>query len=332
MIYHDLPGIETKVSAISLGTAQYGSQLDEAASFALLDRFAELGGTFLDSAHIYGAWDSSGANGGCGNSEVVIGRWMKARGNRDAMVVGTKGGHPDFTTKASGMTAEMVQRHLTESLEHLQVDSIDIYWFHRDDRSIPVAEILGWVAEPCREGRIRAIGCSHWRVDRMAEALRVAGEAGLPLLRANQVAWSLAEARVKQSDGPFGEQLAMGEAMHAFHRRTGLAAAGYQSQAGGFFAAKYDDLDFGADDFPKPGLARRYGSEENLRRRAVAREIARQRGCSTNQVALAWLIRQPFPSFAIAGPGNVEQLEDTMGAAEISLTSEEMAALSGGGR
>jgi len=301
--------------------------MKEAESFAQMDRYVALGGNFLDSAHIYGAWDRNGANGGCGNSEVIIGRWMRARGCRDRMVVATKGGHPDFETKATGMTRATVLRHLHESLERLQTGHIDIYWFHRDDRAIPVAEILGWLEEPVRQGTIRALGCSHWRIDRLAEALTLAETSGLPRICASQVAWSLAQAKSTRGQGPFGEQLGVDDETRQFHVARRFPLAAYNSQADGFFAAKYDGADFSAPDFPKPGLYRRYGSALNFRRRKLAQEMAVSKGRSPNQIALAWLLAQPFPCFAVVGPRTIEQLEDSMGAAEVELSPAEVDAL-----
>jgi aryl-alcohol dehydrogenase-like predicted oxidoreductase len=327
MRYRTVSAIPQQLSCICLGTAQYGSQLSEHDSFALLDRFAEQGGTFLDSAHIYGAWDPNGSNGGCGNSELVIGRWLKARGCRERMVVATKGGHPDFATKVSGMTRDTVRRHLHESLDRLQCDSIDLYWFHRDDRAIAVAEILSWLAEPMQQGLVRAVGCSHWRIDRLEDALVAAKQFGLPRICASQVAWSLARSKSTRTDGPFGEQLGVDDETRRFHAKRQLPLAAYNSQAGGFFAAKYDGLDFHAADFPKPGLARNYGSEENLRCRALARQFAALKGCTTNQIALAWLLNQPFPSFVVIGPGNEKQLDDSMNATAVTLSDAEMQSL-----
>lgn len=324
MRYRTIDGVEKKVSAVCLGAAGYGSQTPQEEAFAFLDRFAEQGGTFLDSAHIYGAWAPEGVNGGCGNSEVVVGRWVRDRGCRKQMVIGTKGGHPDFATGATGMTRDTVLRHLHESLEHLQTDYIDIYWFHRDDRRIPVAEVLGWLKESLAQGLIRAVGCSHWREDRLAEALDVARDTKLPMVRASQIAWSLAASRTPIRDGRFGEQLAMGEATWEFHTRSGLPLVAYNSQAAGFFAAKYDGADFASPDFPKLGMARSYAGEQNLARRERAVALARSKGCSTNQVALAWLLHQPFTTVAVVGPRTLEQLDDSLQASEVSLTDEDV--------
>ena len=323
MIYRSIPSLKNSASAICLGTAQFGSQLDEKTSFTLLDRYVEMGGNFLDSAHVYGAWDTAGVNGGCGNSELVIGRWLSRgadrrgadrRGvDRRSVIIGTKGGHPDFDTKAGGLTRSILHQHLQESLDRLGTDYIDIYWLHRDDRTVPVEEILSWLEEPCRQGVIRSIGCSHWRTDRLRDASALADQTDLPVIRASQIAWSLADAKAARTDGPYGEQLAMDSDTWDFHRTTGLPLVAYSSQARGFFA--------GAS--PKPQVAEAYGSAVNWDRRHVAFELAKQKSCTPNQIALAWLLRQPFPTFGLVGPRTVEQLEDSMGAPEISLREEE---------
>ncbi|RLD08188.1 MAG: hypothetical protein DRI44_10125 [Chlamydiae bacterium] len=312
VIFRTIAGIKQLVSGVCLGTAQYGSQLDETSSYALMDRFVEKGGNFLDTAHVYGAWDKNGTNNGCGNSEVVIGRWLKSRKNRDRIIIGTKGGHPDFESKKNGMTCSILLQHLQESLDRLQTDFIDIYWFHRDNRLIPVSEILGWLEEPCKQGMIRTIGCSHWRKDRLVEAMTFSGKNNMLVLGASQIAWSLAQSRTTQVDGPYGEQLTMDKATWEFHVKSQLPLIAYNTQAAGFFAKKYDACNFTGDDFPKPELAKQYGSNLNLRYRAIAQKMAGEKGCSTNQIALAWLLQQPFPVCTIIGPRNFEQLDDSM--------------------
>jgi aryl-alcohol dehydrogenase-like predicted oxidoreductase len=324
MRYGQLAGVAKPISLICLGTGPFGSQTDEPAARRLLDSFVEHGGTFIDSAHIYGAWDDTGANGGCGNSEVVIGRWMQERGCREELVIGTKGGHPDFKTAESALTPDGLRTQLRESLEHLQTDYVDIYWLHRDDRSIPAAEILSWLKEPLASGVIRTLAFSNWRTDRIAEAGRAAEALGLPAPQASQIAWSLAGARNAVTQNRFGETLAMDEDTWAFHAETQTPIAAFSSQARGFFAAKYDDLDFHADDFPKPGLARGYGSDVNLVRRQSARELGVQKSCSTNQIALAWMLHQPFPVFPIVGPNTTEQLADSVAATDVELTETEV--------
>ena len=312
MRYQPLANLNQEASVLCLGAGHYGSQLSEKASGELLDRFAEAGGSFVDTAHIYGAWDTSGANGGYGNSETVIGRWMRERNCREQMVIGTKGGHPDFETGASGLTRNTLLRHLHESLDHLQTDFIDFYWLHRDDRTVPADEILSWLQDPLEQGLIRAVGTSHWRIDRMKQADG--------MISANQIAWSLAQPAELATTDLYGEKRAMSEAVFTFHRDTQIPIVAYQAQAGGFFASKYDDEAV----LLQSGLAETFGSELNLKNRRTACELAKEKGCTANQIALAWLLQQPFPVFPLIGPRTVEQLDDSLGALTVQLSTEEL--------
>lgn len=322
MIFRKIENIANPVSAICLGTGQYGSELDQESSFQLLDRFTELGGNFIDTAHVYGAWNKNGTNGGAGNSEVVIGRWLKQTDLRKQVVIGTKGGHPDFDTKESGMTRPILLRQLQESLDRLQTDFIDIYWLHRDERSIPVSEIFQWLEIPLRNGTIRTLGFSNWRTDRLAEAAQIAKQSGLQVM--SQISWSLAQSHFTAKTQPYGEQISMDQKTWTFHKETRLPVAAYNSQAEGFFSEKYDHLDFSAADFPRPALAEKYGRHSNLKRRNAAKELANLKGCTTNQIALAWLLHQPFPTVAIAGARTPEQLQDSIGAASVTLTNKDL--------
>jgi aryl-alcohol dehydrogenase-like predicted oxidoreductase len=277
----------------------------------MLDRFAEVGGNFIDTAHIYGAWCPNGVNGGYGNSETVIGRWMKDRDCREQMIVSTKGGHPWFENGKSSMNRETVLQQLQESLDRLQTNYVDIYWMHRDDRSVPVDEIFSWLQEPLDQGIIRSIGLSHWKIDRMEQA----GDRFI----ASQVSWSLATL-VEPIDDLFGEQLSMTDELLKYHQQRNLPSVTFNAQAGGFFAPKYDDMDF----FRASPLAQRFDSERNLKNRATACELAKEKGCSANQIALAWLLHQPLSVFALAGPNNLDQLNDSLGAMDIELSPEEL--------
>ncbi len=332
MDYLEIGGV-AGVSAICLGTGRFGSEIGECAAFAILDRFHEAGGTFLDTAHIYGAWDRRGANGGCGNSETVIGRWLKERGCRGRMVIGTKGGHPDFDTGASCMNREAVLLHLAGSLRHLGTDHVDIYFLHRDDRTLPVAEILGWFTGPLEKGWIRALGCSNWRADRLAAAREAARATGLPVIAASQVAWSLAEANTKIETGKFGEMTAMDDAAREFHCATGLPVTAYNAQAGGFFAvfAGREEEAIRADVGGKAGLVRKFGNDVTFGRLRVARRLALERGVTPNQIGLAWLRRQPFPVVPIIGPGSVAHLDEGLAAMRVALASGEVEELSRAG-
>jgi len=332
MKYAELPNIEKTLSTICLGTAFYGSEISPSDSFRLLDRFVELGGTFIDTAHVYGAWDTSGYNGGYGNSEKVIGQWLAKTGMRKKIAVGTKGAHPDLDTGVSRMNPKDINAQISESLMRLKTDCIDMYWIHTDEPSIPAGEILGMLSEHVAAGRIKAIGCSNWSIRRQQEASDAAVAPGLPEFIASQVGWSLARASSSVfRPGPVDMRY-MDPDMLQYHVETGIPVAGYSAQACGFFARKYDGLDFEAPDFPNPRLSARYGNDLSYSRRKLAVELAGEKGCSPNQVALAWMLHHPFPAFAIPSPGSLEQMDDTMKTGDIELTDEEFKSLNRGRR
>ena len=329
MKYTELPGIKKQLSAIYLGTGNYGSDISPSESFKLLDRFAELGGTFIDTAHVYGAWDTSGYNGGYGNSEKVIGEWLDKTGMRQRIAVGTKGAHPDLDTGISRMNPKDIDTHIAESLQRLKTDSIDLYWIHTDEPAIPAGDILGMLAEHIAAGRLKAIGCSNWSIQRQAEASEAASALGLPGFVASQVGWSLARA-THSVKSAYVDMRYMDSAMLRYHAKTGVPVAGYSGQGSGFFAQKYDGLDFESPDFPKAGLTAKYGNDLSYRRRQAAVELARAKGYSTNQIALAWIMHHPFDAFPIAAPHSLQQMDDTMKAAGIELTDEEFERLNCG--
>ena len=330
MKYAQLPGIEKDLSAIYLGAANYGSGISASDSFILLDRFAELGGTFIDTAHVYGAWDTSGYNGGYGNSEKVIGEWLIKSGMQNKVAIGTKGAHPDLETGVRRMSSEAIDAHISESLQRLRTDFIDIYWVHTDDPTIPAGEILGMLAEQMSAGLLKAIGCSNWSIERQREASAAALALGLPGFVASQVGWSLARTSDSVYRPGHVDMRYMDSEMLRYHEETDTPVAAYSAQGRGFFAAKYDGLDFASLDFPNPGLAARYGNDLSRCRRQVAGELAREKGCSANQVALAWMIHHSFHAFPIAGPNSLEQMDDTMKAGDIELTNAEFERLTCG--
>jgi aryl-alcohol dehydrogenase-like predicted oxidoreductase len=322
MKYAELPNIEKELSVVCLGTAYFGSNISVSDSFKLLDKFAELGGTFIDTAHCYAEWYDGGYNGGSGNSEKVIGEWLARTGMAKKIASATKGGHGDLETGASRINPGDINTQISESLERLKTDSIDMYWLHMDVPSIPAGEILGMLAGHVAAGTLKAIGCSNWSIRRQAEASAAAAELGLPGFIASQVGWSLAWQNQPVQSHAYGDTRHMDPEMLAYHVETGVPVAAYNAQASGFFAGKYDGLDFGAPDFPKPSLANQYGSDVNFRRRSAAVELAGEAGCTANQLALAWLLHHPFPVFPIVGPNSIAQMDDTMKAGDVELSDE----------
>ena len=163
-----IPNTDLKVSALCLGAGGLGTRVSPKDSLRLLDEFVQQGGNFLDTAHIYAAW----VPGGEGVSERVIGHWLRTRRIREDIIVGTKGGHPHlYSMDVPRLSPAEIAQDLQESLERLHVDTIDLYWLHRDDPNRPVAELIETLTEAVRQNKIRYFGFSNWTVGRMRAAL-----------------------------------------------------------------------------------------------------------------------------------------------------------------
>jgi aryl-alcohol dehydrogenase-like predicted oxidoreductase len=321
MKYRNIAGIGLKPSTICLGTGAFGASVKEREAFALMDALLDGGGNFLDTAHIYSDW----IPGERSRSEKLIGRWLRARGNRDAVVIGTKGGHPDLDNmRVPRLDPMQIVQDLEESLQYLQTDYIDLYWLHRDDPARPIAEIVETLEQQRRSGKIRSYGCSNWSVTRIEEARAYAQAHGLQGFVASQPMWSLAE---PNEAGISDKTLThMDEEGLAYHRRTGMAVIPYSSQAHGFFT-KADTLGF---DQVAKALLNKYGDAANRARLDIVRRLAAEHSTSVAQVVLAYLISQQFPAIPIVGCKTLEHLQESMGAADLSLSEEALRSLEGG--
>lgn len=324
MKYLTLPHSGLSVSTVCLGAGGFGSDIAREDSFTILDAFFERGGNFVDSAHVYAAW----IPGGGGASERTIGAWMRERGVRKEFIVGTKGGHPDLETmNVSRLSPAEITQDLNESLERLGTDHIDLYWLHRDDPALPVGEILGVLNEHLASGLIRAIGASNWSIARIEEARQYGEAHGLKTFCASQIGWSLAEVN-PELQGQMG-MCYMDEATMLYHDASLLPVVAYSSQAMGFFSGKFGPNGEGMETPKGQGLAHYYGLEENFKRLGRAGELAARRGCTLNQVALAYLFSQRFAGCGIVGSRSVAQVIDSCGAGDLILSAGEVAFLEG---
>jgi aryl-alcohol dehydrogenase-like predicted oxidoreductase len=321
--YVDIPGTDLRPSALALGTATYGSAIPEDTAFRMMDAFAEAGGNVFDTANVYASWLPDGK----GASERTIGKWLAAQGRGEGFLVSTKGAHPDLGTGRKRVSRADIRTHLSQSLDRLRTNRVDIYWLHRDDPDVPVGEIIGWLSEITDEGLVRAVGCSNWTVARQREAAAYAESRGVAGFCASQIDWSLAAYAPGCDLG--GGMLYMDDATLAFHEETRTPVFAYSSQAGGYFAGKFD----AALERPgcDPALRARFAQPTNVARLAAARRLALRKGVSANQIAVAWLVEQSFPVVAIVGPRIPEQAADSFAAGGVRLTAEEVAFLRGGG-
>jgi aryl-alcohol dehydrogenase-like predicted oxidoreductase len=318
MRYTQIPGTNLKPSVICLGTGGLGSRLDRDASFALLDALVDRGGNYLDSAKVYADWLPIERSA----SEKTIGRWLKARGNREKIIVGTKGAHPDLATMhISRMSAQEIASDVEASLQHLQTDFIDLYWLHRDDTSRPAGEIIESLNVHVKAGKIRYLGCSNWRAERIQAAQEYAALHGLQGFCGDQMMWSLAAMDYKAIADP--TLAVMTEDLKAYHQRSGMAAIPYSSQANGLFSKL-------AQGLPLSSANPMYQVAENEHRLQRIRQLANESGLSLSQLVLGYLLGQPFTTIPIVGCRNLEQLVDSLSAADVTLTTAQVLFLESG--
>ncbi len=303
-----------KVSAIALGTGNIGSALDSAASFKLLDLFVDCGGTFIDSARVYAAW----IPGGMGISERTIGQWLRLRKHSSSIVVGTKGGHPDLNAMhVPRLDRAHIISDCEDSLRDLSCDTIGLYWLHRDDETRPVADMLETLEGLMTAGKIRAYGCSNWTPARMQAACEAAHTHHYRGFVANQPMWSLASINPEATPDPTMRW--MDVAMRTFHRSSSMAVVPYTAQAHGFFSKAAAD---GIAALPE-GLRRAYDNPSNHRRLARLQHWADQLQQTVGTMALAYLISQPhFITIPIIGANHPWQLEESLRAADLTLSAE----------
>ena len=269
----------------------------------LLDAFVAAGGNCIDTAHVYGG----------GKSEGAIGQWFQERGNREKVVLVDKGAHPYWTEPRVHPAG--INQDITESLERLQSPYIDLYLLHRDDTTSPVGPIVECLNEHQGAGRIRAFGGSNWTIARIQEANEYAASHGLQGFAASSPNLSLATV----NEPMWGGCLTLDAEGRAWHTAHQFPLFAWSSQASGFFTGRYSP-----DDTSNSDVSRVYYNEGNWERLHRARELAAEKGCTPNQIALAWVLHQAFPVFALIGPRTLEELTSSLPALEVALSEQEM--------
>ena len=298
-----------EVFPLSLGGNVFGWTADEATSFAVLDAYAAAGGNFVDTADSYSAW-VDGNQGG--ESETIIGKWVRARGNRDDVVIATKvSQHPEY----QGLTAANIKAAADASLRRLDTDHIDLYYTHFDKPEVPVEEIIGALDELVKAGKVRHIAASNITPDRLRASLEFSDREGLAKYVALQPHYNLVSRDTYEGE------------LQDLAARYGLAAVPYFSLASGFLTGKYRP---GAKvDSPRAGgAAKHLESERGLRVLTALDEIAQAHDAPVAAVALAWLAAQPTVAAPIASARTVEQLPALLAVGELTLTEAEVARLS----
>ncbi|GGV00988.1 NADP-dependent aryl-alcohol dehydrogenase [Streptomyces filipinensis] len=299
---------DLKVFPLSLGGNVFGWTADEETSFAVLDAYTAAGGNFLDTADAYSAW-VEGNKGG--ESETIIGKWVKARGNRDSVVIATKvSQHPEY----QGLSAANIKAAADASLRRLGTDHIDLYYTHFDKPEVPVEEIIGALDELVKAGKVRHIAASNITPERLQASLDFSAREGLARYVALQPHYNLVSRDTYE--GPLQDLAA----------REGLSAVPYFSLASGFLTGKYRP---GTQvDSARAGSAAKHADSERGRKvLAALDEVAAAHEAPVATVALAWLAAQPTITAPIASARTVDQLPALLGVAELRLTEAELAKL-----
>ncbi|MGB2567633.1 aldo/keto reductase [Micromonospora citrea] len=308
------PATRREVSVLSLGAMLFGTATDEATSYAILDRYVEAGGTFIDTSDNYAFW-VNGKQGG--ESEELLGRWRRSRGVGDEIVVATKvGARPlapgtSYTDNAEGLSAKVIRESAQRSGERLGMQRLDLLYAHIEDRTVPLEETVGAFGELVAEGTVGLLGASNhraWRVDR---ARALAAAAGLPGYEVLQYHHTYLHRRTDLPSelDPDGDVGSVGPDLASYLRvEPGLTLVAYSPLAkGGYTRA---DRPLGpAYDLPgAPG------------RLAALREVAAESGATVNQVVLAWLMGGETPAIPLVGASSVAQLEESLAAVDLELT------------
>ncbi|MFF0389444.1 aldo/keto reductase [Kitasatospora sp. NPDC004615] len=315
MTFTDAPRVplgnsDLSVSQLALGGNVFGWTADEAQSFAVLDAYAAAGGNFVDTADGYSAWVPGNSGG---ESETVIGNWLRSRGNREQIVIATKAG---MAPGMDNLKRDTVRRAVEGSLRRLGVERIDLFYTHRDDLDTPVEEVVTTLDELVREGKVRELAASNIGARRLAASLEFAAREGLARYVAVQPHYNLV------SRDTYEGELAGVAAAH------GLSAVPYYALASGFLTGKYRP---GAqvDSSRAQGASRHLETPRGLRVLAALDEAAAAHGAEVATVALAWLAAQPTVATPLASARTVEQLPPLLAAATLRLTEAELKLLDG---
>lgn len=296
-------GMET--APLVLGGNVFGWTADEKTSFDVLSAFVDAGLNMIDTADMYSIW-APGHKGG--ESEEVIGKWMKASGNRSKVLIATKVGM-DLGPGKKGLSKEYIMRAVEDSLQRLQTNYIDLYQSHMDDKDTPLSETLEAYEELIEQGKVRAIGASNYTADRLNEALEVSKEHGIIQYATLQPHYSLIER--KEYEG------ALEDTCRAHH----LGVIPYFPLASGFLTGKYRSEEDLSKSQRGPGL-KKYLNDRGLAILKVLDEIAAEYDSTPAAVSLAWVMARPGITAPIASATSVQQLKELVDATDLELDND----------
>jgi aryl-alcohol dehydrogenase-like predicted oxidoreductase len=296
------------VPPLCFGCNVFGWTVDEAASFRLLDTVLDAGLTFLDTADVYSRW-VPGHSGG--ESETIIGKWMKARGNRDRIILATKVGM-DMGNSNIGLKPDYIARAVEDSLRRLQTDRIDLYQSHKDDEETPQEDTLAAYDRLIKAGKVRAIGASNFSAERLQQALTLSEMNSLPRYESMQPEYSLAERSSYEG------------ALQRVCEQNDVGVISFFSLAAGFLTGKYrSEADFGKSPRGTRAIPK-YMNPRGMRILAGLDEIAAETQAEPAAIALAWLMAKPSVTAPIASATKPEQVKALVASTKLLLSKEQV--------
>jgi aryl-alcohol dehydrogenase-like predicted oxidoreductase len=302
------------IAPLVLGGNVFGWTADEQTSFAVLDAFVAGGGNAIDTADVYSRW-VPGHEGG-GQSETVIGKWLAQRGRRDDVLIFTKVGM-ELAPDKKGLSKARIKQAVEASLQRLQTDYIDLYQSHKDDESLPVTEPLEAYAELLQEGKIRAIGASNFKPERLQAALAAGGKNGLPRYESLQPEYNLYDREAfENGDLPIVQA-------------SGIGVIPYFGLAAGFLTGKYRSEADLKKSQRGAGIGKKYLNDKGFKILKGLDAVADRHGISQAQVALAWLMQAPGITAPIASGTSAAQVQELTKAMDVQLSAADVAELQG---
>ena len=304
-----------QVSPLAFGGNVFGWTADEKTSFQLLDRFVAEGFNFIDTADMYSRW-AEGNEGG--ESETVIGKWLKKSGKRDQVIIATKVGM-EMGPDKKGLAPAYIRSAVEDSLRRLQIDYIDLYQSHQDDEATPIADTLATYDELIKAGKVRAIGASNFSAERFEEALTISEQQGLPRYETMQPNYSLAE------------RAGFEDRLQKLCVDNEIGVIPYFSLAAGFLTGKYrSEADL--ENKPRARMVKKYINERGMRILDALDSVANETGSTPARVAIAWLMAQPGVTAPIASATSISQLEELFAATRLQLSAAQIKELDAASR
>jgi aryl-alcohol dehydrogenase-like predicted oxidoreductase len=299
-----------QVSPLCFGGNVFGWTVDEKTAFSILDAWVDAGFNFIDTADVYSRW-APGNSGG--ESEAIIGKWIKQGGRRDRIVLATKIGSAEGNS--ANLKADYIRQGVEDSLRRLNTDCIDLYQAHKDDQGTPLQETLEAFGKLVAQGKVRVIGCSNYSAARLRESLEVSAKLGLPRYESLQPLYNLYEREEFEKDL---QQLCV---------EQGISVINFYALASGFLSGKYRTPEDASKSARGKNTVAKYLNDRGLKILAALDQAADRTGGTPAQIAIAWVMAQPGITSPIASASSLDQLQDLVKATALVLDADTLAML-----